>query len=104
MGKMPRVGEAEKNLGPNGPSNIPSGTRYKHKMEQAPKEADKFRDDYYVRKKRVAEAKEKRVGKFKDGAGSRKEVKGSEDVRKARKVKERLKAKNARPAKRGGKR
>ncbi|KAI0132482.1 ATP-dependent RNA helicase DBP10 [Xylariales sp. AK1849] len=97
LGKMPRVGDTEKNHGPNGPGNLPTGHRYKHKMEKAPKEADKFRDDYHVRKKRVAEAKEKRVGKFREGAGSKREVKGADDVRRERKLKERRKAKNARP-------
>ncbi|KAI1877516.1 hypothetical protein JX265_003524 [Neoarthrinium moseri] len=99
--KMPRVGEAEKNWGPNGPGAPPSGTRYKHKMVKAPKEADKFRDDYHVRKKRVDEAKEQRVGRFHEGAGDKREIKGADDVRKARKLKQRRLEKNARPS-RGG--
>ncbi len=74
--------------------------RFKHKQERAPKDADKFRDDYHVRKKRVAEAKEKRVGKYKDGEGSRRELKTATDIRKARAVQERKREKNARPAKR----
>ncbi|KAF3357264.1 hypothetical protein VdG1_05922 [Verticillium dahliae VDG1] len=79
---------------------IPTGVRYKHNLEKAPKEADKFRDDYHVRKKRVAEAKEKRIGRFKDGAGSKFEIKGAEDIRKARKEAEKKRAKNARPSRR----
>ena len=74
------------------------GSRYKHKQERAPKEADKYRDDYHVRKKRVAEAKEKRVGRFRDGGGKG-EIKSTEDIRKERKLAERRKAKNARPSK-----
>ncbi|KAL9945819.1 ATP-dependent RNA helicase dbp10 [Verticillium nonalfalfae] len=93
MGK-PRVGELEKSNAPQ----IPTGVRYKHNLEKAPKEADKFRDDYHVRKKRVAEAKEKRIGRFKDGAGSKFEIKGAEDIRKARKEAEKKRAKNARPS------
>ncbi|KAI2465691.1 ATP-dependent RNA helicase DBP10 [Annulohypoxylon bovei var. microspora] len=100
IGKLPRVGDFEKRQfgGGGGPGEQGKGARYKHKQEKAPKEADKFRDDYHVRKKRVAEAKEKRVGRYKDGAGSRKEIKSADDIRKARVLKEKKKAKNARPS------
>jgi ATP-dependent RNA helicase DDX54/DBP10 len=106
LGRLPGVGEAEKsNLvrnfnggGPGGPGG--SNGHYKHKQEKAPKDADKFRDDYHVRKKRVAEAREKRVGKYKDGEGSRRELKSATDIRKARQVAERKREKNARPVKR----
>ncbi|KAJ9138899.1 ATP-dependent RNA helicase dbp-10 [Pleurostoma richardsiae] len=94
LGKLPQVGEAEK----NNLVRMPTGNNYKHKMEKAPREADKYRDDYHVRKKRVAEAKEKRIGKYKDGEGSRRELKSAEDVRKGRKIKEQKRAKNARPS------
>lgn len=110
LGKMPHVGEQEKGNLPRltqngGPGGEPGGERhFKHKQERAPKEADKYRDDFHVRKKRVAEAKEKRIGKFKDGEGSRKEIKSGDDIVRARKVQEMKRAKNARPAKRGGKR
>ncbi|KAI0014430.1 ATP-dependent RNA helicase DBP10 [Xylariaceae sp. FL0662B] len=110
LGRMPRVGEAEKARpgGPGGPDGGGNGLivgggggpRYKHRQEKAPKEADKYRDDYRVRKQRVAEAKEKRVGRFRDGAGSRREIKSADDVRKGRALKERRKAKNARPSRR----
>jgi ATP-dependent RNA helicase DDX54/DBP10 len=97
--RLPRTGEAEREgAGPGAGVGRGFGTRYKHKQERAPKEADKYRDDYHVRKKRVEEAKEKRVGKFKDGVGKR-EVKSTEDIRKERKLAERRKAKNARPSK-----
>ncbi|KAI1735745.1 ATP-dependent RNA helicase DBP10 [Xylaria scruposa] len=74
------------------------GPRYKHKQERAPKEADKFRDDYHVRKKRVAEAREKRVGRFRDGDGNKKELKNADDIRKDRRLKEQRRQKNARPS------
>lgn len=106
LGKMPHVGEAERpgaaRLAHGNPGGGDGAWRhFKHKQERAPKEADKFRDDYHVRKKRVAEAKEKRIGKFKDGEGSRREIKGVEDIRKARKIEERKREKNARPMKKG---
>ncbi|KAF2018989.1 ATP-dependent RNA helicase-like protein dbp10 [Aaosphaeria arxii CBS 175.79] len=74
------------------------GRVYKHKTEKAPKEADKYRDDYDVQKKRVQEAKDKRIGKFKDGNG-KSELKGVDDVRKQRKQNEKRREKNARPSK-----
>jgi len=97
--RMPRTGEAEKE-GASGGVGRGFGTRYKHKKEQAPKDADKYRDDYHVRKKRVAEAREKRVGKYKDGNGKQ-EIKSTDDIHKERKLAERRQAKNARPSKKG---
>ncbi|ATY60217.1 dead box ATP-dependent rna helicase [Cordyceps militaris] len=95
MGRTQRVGEDEK----AGAAALLSqgGARYKHKQEKAPKAADKYRDDFQVRKKRVDEAREKRVGRFRDGAGSKKEIKGVHDIRKAREEKQKRKEKNARP-------
>ncbi|ELQ41079.1 ATP-dependent RNA helicase DBP10 [Pyricularia oryzae Y34] len=100
LGKLPGVGEAETGLprGMGGGGFGGGGRRFNHKREDAPKEADKFRDDYHVRKKRVAEAKEKRIGKFRDGEGSKREIKNNDDIRKARKIKELKMRKNARPA------
>ncbi|KAJ6783431.1 hypothetical protein PWT90_01678 [Aphanocladium album] len=95
MGRTQRVGEDEK---ASAAGMLPQGgARYKHKQEQAPKEADKYRDDFKVRKKRVDEAREKRVGRFRDGAGSKREIKGVHDIRKAREEKQKRKEKNARP-------
>lgn len=93
MGRMPRVGEQE------APGRAPGKTQhYKHKAEKAPKEADRFRDDYEIQKKRVQEAKEKRVGKFKDGVG-KSELKDVNAVQKQRKINEQRQKKNARPSK-----
>jgi ATP-dependent RNA helicase DDX54/DBP10 len=94
IGRLPRIGEteAQHRVHQNG------GRQYKHKQEKAPKEADRFRDDYHVQKKRVQEAKEKRIGKFKDGSGKN-ELRGVDDVRKQRKIAEKKREKNARPSK-----
>lgn len=103
VGKMPHTGELEKTSMvrsfSSGPGGFGGGPRWKHKQEKAPKDADKFRDDYHVRKRRVAEAKEKRIGKYKDGEGSKRELKGVTEIRKARELKEKRKEKNARPSK-----
>jgi ATP-dependent RNA helicase DDX54/DBP10 len=98
--RLLRTGEAEREGAGASGVGRGMGTRYKHKQEKAPKEADRYRDDYHVRKKRVEEAKEKRVGKWKDGVG-KKEIKSTEDIRKDRKLAERRKARNARPSKKG---
>lgn len=98
--RLPRNGEAERAGASASGVGRGFGPRYKHKQERAPKEADKYRDDYHVRKKRVTEAKEARIGKYKEGAGKR-EIKSTEDIRKERKLAERKKAKNARPSKKG---
>ena len=96
--RLPRTGEVET------ASNRVSGgggggKRWKHKREDAPKDADKYRDDFYKRKKMVDKAKEERRGRFRDGKGKN-EIKGVDDVRKERGMKERRKEKNARPVKR----
>ena len=74
------------------------GKRFKHKQERVPKEADKFRDNYHKQKTRVKEAKENRVSKFKDGDG-KPELKSANDVAKQRRLKEKRREKNPRPAK-----
>lgn len=100
--RLPRVGEAEK---PGAGASIGRGmgTRYKHKQVRAPKEADKYRDDFHVRKKRVDAAKENRVGRFRDGMGKG-EIKSTEDIRLQRKQEQQKKEKNARPSAKNKKR
>jgi ATP-dependent RNA helicase DDX54/DBP10 len=95
VGRVPRTGEAEASGHGVNPSG---GRRFKHHSEKAPKEADKFRDDYHKRKKRVDEAKANRIGKFRDG-GAKTELRGVDDVRKQRNLKEKRRQKNARPSK-----
>jgi ATP-dependent RNA helicase DDX54/DBP10 len=91
--RLPKVGEMERS---NAHFANAGGKRFKHRMEKAPKNADKFRDDYVKRKKRVDEAKERGVGRF--AVKGKNELKGVDDVRKARKLKERRREKNARPS------
>lgn len=92
--RLPRAGESEKIA--DAVNRGARGKRFRHHDQKAPKEADKYRDDYWKKKKLVEAAKEKRVGRFKDGKGQ-KEIKGVEDVRRARGVKESRKKKTARP-------
>jgi ATP-dependent RNA helicase DDX54/DBP10 len=102
MERLPRVGETEAPSSRFNGNNSGTGKPYRHKAERAPKEADKFRDDYHVRKKRVAEAKEKRIGKFKDGGGKN-ELRSIDDMQKQRRMKEKRRDKNARPVRKGRK-
>ena len=97
--RLPKVGEMERS-GVHFASGGGKGQRFKHKAVKAPKEADRYRDDFYKRKKRVDEAKEKRIGRFAEGKG-KSELKGVDDVRKARKVQAKRKEKNARPSRKG---
>lgn len=94
--RLPKVGELERKGSQYSAGNGGQQRRFKHKMEKAPKEADKYRDDYEKRKARVNEAREKRVGRFAEGKGKN-ELRGVDDVRKARKLQARRKEKNARP-------
>ncbi len=94
--RLPRTGENET---PANAANRGVGKRWKHREEKAPKQADRYRDDYYKRRKMVEKAKEERRGRFKDGKG-KSEIKGVDDVRKERGVKEKKREKNARPGKR----
>ncbi len=94
--RLPRTGEAEPaSASAKGGS---MGRRFRHREEKAPKNADKFRDDYHKKKKMIAAAKEKRVGRFRDGKGQQ-EIRGTEDIRKERSKKEKRRVKNARPSK-----
>ncbi|KAL8913905.1 MAG: hypothetical protein Q9171_001398 [Xanthocarpia ochracea] len=95
--KLPKTGDTERD---SGPSSMRGGKRFKHRAEKAPKDADKFRDDFYKRKKKVEAAKEKKIGRFRDNS-SRSEIRGVDDVRKQRGLKQKRMEKNARPGKKG---
>ena len=94
--RLPRTGEAETTA--NSAIRETVGKRFRHKAEKAPKDADKYRDDYWKKKKMVQLAKEKRVGKFRDGKGQH-EVKRTEDISRERGRKDKRREKNARHGK-----
>jgi ATP-dependent RNA helicase DDX54/DBP10 len=86
-----RPGEEE------GRSNIAAMTRgkkYRHQSTRAPKQADKYRDDYDKKKKKVAAAVERAQDKH-----GRSELRSVDDVRKVRRLKEKRREKNDRPSK-----
>ncbi|MCJ1465890.1 ATP-dependent RNA helicase dbp10 [Pseudocyphellaria aurata] len=94
--RLPRTGETEGTVNLAGGKVI--GKRFRHNTEKAPKEADKFRDDYWKKKKMTEAAKEKRVGKFREGSGQQ-EIRGTEDLTRERGMKQKRREKNARPSK-----
>jgi ATP-dependent RNA helicase DDX54/DBP10 len=98
IGRLPRTGEAETTSGTDGALAV-AGRRFKHKQEKTPKDPDKFRDDFHKKKKKLEEAKQNRLGKFKNGVGKG-EIRSMDDVRKERQLKNKRKEKNARPPKR----
>ncbi|CUM64251.1 uncharacterized protein PRCAT00001848001 [Priceomyces carsonii] len=72
--------------------------KFIHKKTKAPKLPDKYRDDYHKQKKKVEKALESGIKmKGYHGPAQNSEIKTTEDIRKARLLKEKRKAKNARP-------
>ena len=101
VGRLPRVGEAERIPGAlSGPGRRPSvmGKKFVHKSERAPKAPDKYRDDYHKRKKKLMEAKEKGMGQHKDSRG-KDELRSADAVRKERQAKTKRREKSNRPSK-----
>ncbi|KAA8898324.1 hypothetical protein TRICI_006585 [Trichomonascus ciferrii] len=94
---VPRVGTIETSSAKN---NLPQGKRYKYNDVKAPKPADKARDDYESRKKRVKEALDKglHVKGMRPTVAQSTGVQDTEAVRKQRKLKEKRREKNARPS------
>ncbi|KAL1960534.1 hypothetical protein VTO42DRAFT_7113 [Malbranchea cinnamomea] len=115
--RMPRVGEAENsaissaamNAAGAGPAAL-GYRKFKHNREAAPKPADKLRKDYAKQKKKEEAAQQRLAAKgmeVQKSLGGRKKVKSEirsvDDVRKARKLKEKRREKNARPSKKKAK-
>lgn len=96
LDRLPKVGEAESARASGRPGG--GGRNYKHNADRAPKQPDKYRDDFYKKKKKLDEAKAQNVGRFATNVKAKSELKGVDDVRRDRKLKQRRMEKNARPA------
>ncbi|KAJ5712485.1 ATP-dependent RNA helicase dbp10 [Penicillium malachiteum] len=102
MGKMPRVGETETpGLGANlngpgggGGGRFGGGNRFRHNKQQAPKRADPLRGDYDKMKKKNEAARERQGA----AAGGKSEIRSTDDIRKARNLKQKRREKNGRPS------
>jgi len=95
LDRLPKVGEAESGRSGGRPGG---GRPYKHNSDRAPKQPDKYRDDFYKKKKKLDEAKAGNTGRFVTNSKAKSELKGVDDVRRDRKLKQRRMEKNARPA------
>ncbi|KAJ5900513.1 ATP-dependent RNA helicase dbp10 [Penicillium subrubescens] len=102
MSNLPRVGEAE-TPGLSTGSGIPGahgpGGRFRHQRQQAPKRADPLRYDYEKQKKKNDTARDRQQSQV-GGAAShgKSEIRSTDDIRKARKLQQRRREKNARPS------
>ena len=96
---MPRVGEREDPRLSRGSAS--AGSKYKHNATPAPKQPDKYRDDYYKRKKRLDEAQAKNSDVQPQRRRVKSELNDAEGIRKQRQVKQQKKEKNARPSRKG---
>lgn len=102
--RLPVIGEQEVPMRIGGPGGRPMGGkrggRMFHSQNKAPKEADRFRDDYEKRRKRVKEAEEKLgTGVARnDAASGVRNLKTKDQIRKEVKLKSRRKEKNNRPS------
>ncbi|KAF7716615.1 DEAD box ATP-dependent RNA helicase, dbp10 subfamily [Penicillium ucsense] len=102
MSNLPRVGEAETpglTTGSGMPGVHGPGGRFRHQRQQAPKRADPLRADYDKQKKKNENARERQQGQV-GGAATRgkSEIRSTEDIRKARNLKQKRREKNARPS------
>lgn len=102
--RLPRVGETESPSLRAEMDAVLSGKRYRHRKEQLPKPADPLRSDYENKKKKIEAAKERQLAKAGGAAAlasskAKNELRSNEDIRKARKLKEKRREKNARPSK-----
>ena len=79
-------------------SNNSNNKRFKHNQQKAPKLPDKFRDDYHKQKKKIEKAIESGIN-VKGFYKPQQEIKSTEQIRKDRLLKEKRRAKNARPSK-----
>ncbi|EPS36075.1 hypothetical protein H072_10498 [Dactylellina haptotyla CBS 200.50] len=108
LARLPKVGEMENTVGGGmaTKSGFPTaggrlGGKMFHKKVAAPKQADKARDDYHVRKKRVEEAKSKGLHGKGYGRTINSEVKSNVQIMKDRQLKEKRREKNNRPTRKG---
>ncbi|OXV11269.1 hypothetical protein Egran_00969 [Elaphomyces granulatus] len=101
LGRLPRVGEAENSSLAADLNIAVSQKRYKHQRLQAPKAADKLRGDYEKKKRMIGATKERQSGGNGNATSGQAKngLRSNDDIRKARRLKEKRWEKNARPSK-----
>lgn len=100
LSHLPRVGETEQpGMGAGLHAAASRGGRFRHHKQQAPKRADPLRADYEKMKKKNELARERQQGQAGGAAAKGKsEIRSTDDIRKARKLKQKRREKNARPS------
>jgi len=92
--RLPKTGEAE-NAQCIGRNNY--SKNFKHYAERAPKKPDKYRDDFYKKRKKLEETKSKNAGES-DRRKTKSELRGINEVHRQRQLQQKRKEKNARPS------
>lgn len=100
LSHMPRVGEMEQpGMGAGLHQAASRGGRFRHHKQQAPKRADPLRPDYEKMKKKNEAARERQQSQAGGAAAKGKsEIRSTDDIRKARKLEQKRREKNARPS------
>lgn len=99
MSNLPRVGEEETPGMGSGIGSGNAGGRFRHHKQQAPKRADPLRSDYGKMKKKNEAAHGRQHSQAGGAAaGGKSEIRSTDDIRKARKLKQNRREKNARPS------
>ncbi|KAB8078686.1 ATP-dependent RNA helicase dbp10 [Aspergillus leporis] len=99
LGRLPRVGEAETPGLASELNRAMNTRRFVHRKEQAPKAADRLRGDYEKMKKKGEAAKQRQLSKAGGAAaGGKSELRSTDDIRLARKLKQNRREKNGRPS------
>ncbi|KAF9012354.1 ATP-dependent RNA helicase DBP10 [Cyathus striatus] len=112
---LPRIGEAELSSGPRPVSTGAGGRRFRHNKVVAPKPLDKLSKNYERKVRQLKNREDTDGSASKPGASGKRyggksygqvknELKNSEQIRKERSIKEKKRAKNARPSRKKGKR
>lgn len=93
--RLARPGEKE---APVAARSVAGSRKFKHSGEKAPKQPDKYRDDYHKRKKKMVEklSREPGIGATRP---AKNELRSVDNVRKQRLLKQKRREKNARPSK-----
>ena len=82
-----------------------NGRRFRHSSEKAPKQPDKYRDDFWKkqRRRRMAEQPTANISRGHSGRPAKSELHSVEDIRQQRVTKQKRKEKNARPSRKARK-
>lgn len=96
LDRMPRTGDKE---APSQARNATPGKRFQHYAARAPKQPDKYRDDFYKKKKKLEASKAGGAAAPRNGR-VKSDLRSAEDIRKQRNQKNKRREKTGRHARR----